>query len=401
MFKWLRKPLIWSAAAACAVGMASAEVTSIKIGAVAPKTGGLAGGAAITHWPNVQLWVHEVNAKGGIMLKSEGKRVPIELVEYDDRTSNEDAVRAVERLATVDKADFILAPYGTGANLATGPLFNKYGYPQLAVTAVTDKGPDLAKRWPNSFYFLGGGTKNAGPLIKMLEELNAQGKINNKIAVISAAEGFGIDMARGANAVLKNSSLDVVYNKTYPLGTQDFTPMINEAKRQNPDTFIAFSYPPGTMSLPEVAKVAGFNPKVFYVGVAGAFPIFIGKYGEMAEGVMGVGGADTSTAAMKGYIARHKEVTGKAPDAWASPVLYASFQMLEQAIERVGSLDREAVTKEIQTGTFDTVIGTVKLNNNILDKVWAVGQWQGGEFKGVAPTNYDGAVAPVVPKPSW
>ncbi|MCV5224055.1 ABC transporter substrate-binding protein, partial [Escherichia coli] len=83
------------------------------------------------------------------------KRVPIEVVEYDDRSSSEEAVRAVERLITQDKVDFVLPPWGTALNLAVGPTLHKHGYPHLAFTAVTDRAPELAKRWPNAFFFLG------------------------------------------------------------------------------------------------------------------------------------------------------------------------------------------------------------------------------------------------------
>ena len=106
------------------MGAAQAADT-IKIGAVAPKTGPLAAGAAITHWPNVRLWVSEVNARGGLKLKS--GRAKIELIEYDDRTSPGETIKAVQRLATQDKADFILAPYGSGLNLAAAPIYAKDG----------------------------------------------------------------------------------------------------------------------------------------------------------------------------------------------------------------------------------------------------------------------------------
>jgi branched-chain amino acid transport system substrate-binding protein len=75
--------------------------------------------------------------------------------------------------------------------------------------------------------------------------------------------------------------------------------------------------------------------------------------------------------------------------------------MLQQAIERVGKIDREAVIKDLQTGSFDTVIGTVKLENNLPTKYWWVGQWQGGEFYGVGPATNDGARTPIIPKPEW
>jgi branched-chain amino acid transport system substrate-binding protein len=51
----------------------------------------------------------------------------------------------------------------------------------------------------------------------------------------------------------------------------------------------------------------------------------------------------------------------------------------------VGKVDRAAVIKEINTGSFDTIIGKVKLENGLNKNIWAVGQWQGADFFGVAP----------------
>ncbi|MCK5750127.1 MAG: ABC transporter substrate-binding protein, partial [Oricola sp.] len=115
-------------ASAVLAGPAMAEGT-IKIGASAPKTGPLAGGAAVTYWPAVQLWVNDVNERGGIDVG--GEKMKVELIEYDDRTSNEEAIKNIQRMATVDKVDFIIPPYGTGINLATAPLIAKYGYPHI------------------------------------------------------------------------------------------------------------------------------------------------------------------------------------------------------------------------------------------------------------------------------
>src|SRR5262249_46471422 len=142
---------ILSAIAVTAIGasalagsaVAQTGPASVKIGYAISKTGPYAGGASITTLPNYQVWVTDVNDAGGIMIG--GKRVPIEVIEYDDRSNSEEAVKAVERLATQDKADFILSPWSTGLNLAVGPTFNRLGYPHLAVTSVTDRAPELAK----------------------------------------------------------------------------------------------------------------------------------------------------------------------------------------------------------------------------------------------------------------
>ena len=54
--------------------------------------------------------------------------------------------------------------------------------------------------------------------------------------------------------------------------------------------------------------------------------------------------------------------------------------MLQQAIERVGEIDRAKIIEEIKTGTFKTILGDTKLEASVLTKVWWVGQWQGGEY---------------------
>ena len=99
-------------ALATILSIGAAQAQDLKIGAVGPKTGPLAGGAAVTHFPNFQLWAKQVNDRGGLKLK--GGQRKIELIEYDDRSQPPETIKAVERLATVDKADFIMAAYGTG-----------------------------------------------------------------------------------------------------------------------------------------------------------------------------------------------------------------------------------------------------------------------------------------------
>jgi branched-chain amino acid transport system substrate-binding protein len=173
------------------------------------------------------------------MLSSVGRRVPIEVIEYDDRSNSEEAVRAVERLVTQDKVDLLFPPWGTGLNLAVGPVFNKYGYPQLAFSAMTDKAPELAKRWPNSFWFLGTSVQYVNSLVGLLKKLNGEGKINTNVAMVSVADGFGIDLSSAARKGFGEAGFKLTYDKSYPVGTQDLSPVLGEAQRSGADTFVA------------------------------------------------------------------------------------------------------------------------------------------------------------------
>jgi branched-chain amino acid transport system substrate-binding protein len=379
----------------------AAAQDSIKIGYAISKTGPNAGGAGITTLPNYQLWVKDVNEAGGI--KVGDKKLKIEVVEYDDRSSSEEAVRAVERLATQDKVDFLLPPWGTANNLAVGPIFDRYGYPQLAGTSVTDKAPALAKRWPNSYWLLGTGSEYAEALVGLLVQLRKDGKIGDTIAMASIADGFGIELSNAGRAAFEKHNFKLVFNETYPLGTQDLAPIINKAKALNPDVFVAFSYPPDTIGLTAQAQTLGFNPKIFYAGVGVAFPIYKKRFGDATAGVISLGGVNASSDRVKDYIARHAKVVGQEPDRWASLATYASLQALQQAIEKAGTIDRKAVAKELASGSFDTILGTFSFDKESrkIPGLFAVGQWQSGEFVGLFPTDKEGAAKPTFPKPDW
>jgi len=389
------------AAALTTVLLAPAQAQdTIRIGWAISKTGPFAAGANVTTLPNYQVWVKDVNDAGGIMLKSTGKKAKIEVIEYDDRSNSEEMIKAVERLATQDKVDFILPPWSTGMNLAAAPVLNKYGYPHLAVTANTNRAPEMVKRWPNLTFWLGLPSELIDGLVETLSALRKDGKIGDKVAMAAVGDQFGIEQSTAVREALKKAGFTLIYDKSYPFGSQDLQPIVKDAQASNPDAFVAFSYPPDTIGLTDQAKLSGFSPKVFYVGVGTAFPIYKGKFGASAEGVMGVGGSNADLPGIKGYIQHHKEVMGREPDRWASPITYASLQVLQQAIERVGKIDREAVIKEINTGSFDTIIGKVQLKEYLYKGVWAVGQWQGNDFYGIAPKQ-DGVRPPIVPKPAW
>lgn len=387
-----------SAAVMLAIAPASAQ-DKVKIGYAISKTGPNAGGASITQIPNYEMWVKDVNGKGGLMIG--GKRVPIEVVEYDDRSNSEEAVRAVERLVTQDKVDLLFPPWGTGLNLAVGPVFNKYGYPQLTFSAVTDRAPELAKRWPNSFWLLGTSKQYVDALAALLKKMRDEGKIGPNIAMISIADGFGIDLSQAARKSFGDAGFKLAYDKSYPIGTQDLSPLIGEAQRSGADTFVAFSYPPDTMALTEQSKVASYAPKVMFLGVGVGFPMYPQRFGANADGIMSLGGWSKDNASTAAYAKKHEEMFKRGPDRWGSQIGYSSLQMLEQAIERVGKIDRAAIIKELQTGTFDTVLGKVKLvDNQMKDNYWLIGQWQDGFFVGVAPQR-PGVGTPTVPKAPW
>ena len=177
--------------------------------------------------------------------------------------------------------------------------------------------------------------------------------------------------------------------------------MLIEVMQSKPDVFVAFSHPPDTIALAEQARALNFDPKVFYTAVGTSFSIFKKRLGADAEGVLGLVGWNPDKPASQAYIKRHIEMIGQEADRYASPVTYASLQVLQQAIERVGKIIRAAVIKGLQTGTFQTIVGPIKSKDDRYTGIWYVGQWQNGEYYGIAPATLPSAHQLLFPKPPW
>ena len=375
---------------------------SIRIGYAVSLSGVNAQGAAVTTLPAYKLWVDDVNKKGGLMIKEFNKRIPIEVVEYDDTSNAETAVRLTERLMTQDKVDFVLPPWSTGFNLATAPVYARNGYPQLAVTANSNDAANLVKQMPTLFFFLNEPRNFGGALVQVLGGLKGKNEINNKIVMFNVADQFGAEASSGVTPVLKNAGFDIVLSKSYPLGASDLTNEIKEAKASGADTFVAYSYPPDTFMLTNTAITQGFNPKVLYTAVGTAFAAYGANFKDKANGVLGLGGWDPTLPGAQEYVQRQQALLGRAADGWAAPVTYASLQLLEQAIEKAGTLDRKKVLDAIESGgPYQTIVGPVDLKTHIRGKQWGVGQWQGGQFVGIAPSDLPGAKPLIFPKPAW
>lgn len=82
----------------------------IRIGRAVSLTGPNAIIAKSASIPIYDLWIAEVNAKGGIYVKEYKKRLPIELIVYDDESDQEKMAQLLEKLIVVDKVDFVLPP---------------------------------------------------------------------------------------------------------------------------------------------------------------------------------------------------------------------------------------------------------------------------------------------------
>ena len=152
--------------------------------------------------------------------------------------------------------------------------------------------------------------------------------------------------------------------------------------------------------LTEQSIVLGFSPAMFYTAIGTPFPAFKGKFGDKVQGIMGYGGLNPDVPGHADYQKRHMAMFNRPAEAGAAGN-YATLQILQKAIEEAGEIDRQKIRDNIANGTFQTVIGEFKFENQLTVNPWAAAQWQDGTFVGVFPKSREGARDLVFPKPKW
>ena len=155
---------------------AQAAPDKIRVGYAISISGPLGAGAENTTISQYKLWHKRVNDAGGIMLKKFNKKVPIEMVAYDDRGQPDELIKLTERLILQDKVDLLLSPYATHMNLAAAPIANKYEYPVIFTTAGSARIYQLAKDWPYAFWSIAQPNEATAPLVEMCADSQEGGQ---------------------------------------------------------------------------------------------------------------------------------------------------------------------------------------------------------------------------------
>jgi branched-chain amino acid transport system substrate-binding protein len=372
----------------------------IRFGNPIALSGIYAFGAKTTQIAPFDMWAKEVNAKGGIYLKKYGKRIPIEIIRYDDKGDTGTCVKLVEKLILDDKVDFLLGPWGTALYFAIAPIVTKYGYPVVGPTVDSNKLREMAHKIPYMFVILNQPPEKSIAMVDLAKELGVK-----TLVAAHHQDLHGIEYAGGVIPALAGGGVEVLMYKSFPLGSKDLSPLLKEMKAANPDAAFFFCYPDETILLTKQAIEVGFNPKLFYCTIGVAFSPYREAFGaNVVEGVMGAGAWNPKVPypGAKEFWKRMTAFSGPGGTDWyGNAWCYSTVQIMEQAIERAGEIDRKKVRDIIASETFDTVIGPVRFENQFnVQSPGEVGQWQKGEFEVVAAKEKRTA-EPIYPKPPW
>jgi branched-chain amino acid transport system substrate-binding protein len=373
-----------------AVGRAA--VPAVRIGYALPLSGPLAHHAQVAQQRSVQLWLEQIHAGGGLLVK--GVRRPIDLIGYDDRGAPDLTAHHYLRLMTVDKVDLILAPFSSDATFAVAPLANKYGYPLLAPTGISRKLIDM--RHPYFFSLVEQPDKIMGALVELMASCGVR-----SIGVLYLDDFFGTESLSGLRLALRGTPIEMSIELPYVPEGPDLSGQLKAIAASGAEGFIGLTGPDATFSLVAQARKVSFDRKLLYAGVGTAGPDFRAAMGKAAEGVLGTAAwSPKSGAAAKAFYDAYVNRFGSEPDRWSAGFAYAGMQILQEAVAYEG-LNRSALRQYIGAHSFHTIVGLMQFaGSENASMSGAVGQWQNGEFEIVWPPARATA-SMVFPKAAW
>lgn len=383
--------------------------SSIKIG-FSISLSGTGAAAGTEQFRAYEIWKEWVNEQGGIYVGEYKTKLPIEFVYYDDASEPARATSLYEKLIVEDKVDLLLAPWGTFIHLAIIPVIEKYKIPVVGNTAGVDI-EKIKELNTNYMFFTWPEPKTSAlSLTLFLQELNVK-----SVAILYAQTDFTVANAKWNKQFIEEKGFaTVVVYEGYPLGTTDVSGLLLKVKDKNPEAVIVHSYPADAILVTAQMKELKINPKVFILGVGGQLLAYKQRFDDATkEGIIAINNwhpdfYPESQELYKRYIQKY----GYNPPSHTLGLGWLSCLVLQQAIEKAGTLNPEKIREKLATETFNTPFGEVKFENQVNVKSLVVfDQWQGGNLKPVFVTkgsypNVEKAteyqVAQLIfPKPEW
>jgi branched-chain amino acid transport system substrate-binding protein len=364
--------VLLAAGLAAAPAPASAQSGQpIKIGFSMALTGPLAanGKQALL---GAKIWQEEVNAKGGLL----GRKV--DLVYYDDQSKPDTVPGIYTKLLDVDKVDIVMGPYGTNLNAPALPVVMQKGKVFVGFFAL-DVNSEF--HYPKYFSMLPTGPKPREAFTEgFFQVAAAQNPKPQTLALTSEDAEFARNACEGARENAKTYGFKITYDKNFPPGTTDFSPIVRALQAANADLVIVCSYPLSSVGIVQSANELGYKPKMIGGAMVGLqATVFKDRLKSKLNGIINYETWVPSPKLMAPAAAFFKIYQARAPGEGIDALGYylggwgyADFQLIGQAIEGAKSIDDDKLAEYFRTHEFKTIMGDIRFGKN--------GEWTKSEM---------------------
>jgi branched-chain amino acid transport system substrate-binding protein len=357
----------------------------IKIGFSASLTGALASSGKANLLAQ-QIWAEEINAKGGLLGR------PVQLVFYDDQTNASVVPGIYAKLIDIDKVDLLM---GAATNLIVAAM------PQIIerrkmVMVLVALGSNDEFKYPRYFQTAAWGPDAKGVIGNAFFEVAKTISPRPKsVAIVGADAEFSNNVMIGARAIAKKEGFNIVYDRTYPPATVDYTPIVRAIQATNPDLVFVASYPLDSVGMVRAATELGLKTQLFGGGMVGMqYAVFMRQLGDKLNRVVNYHLYVPSPKMtfpgieefLKTYQARALQQGTDPLGFYQPPFAYAAMQVLEQAVKATGSLDDGKLADYIHKSAFNTIVGEIRFDEK---GEWAKPRLLMVQFQNVQGGNLD------------
>jgi len=363
--------------AGCTQQPAASPKGEIKIGVVASLTGP-ASNVGKNIWQSASLAADEINANGGVNVKSLNGKVTVKLIQGDDESTREGGQKAVTKLITDDNVDMLVGGYSSAVTSAYEQTVAEHKVP-FVVTGASS--PIITHRTDidtGTVFHHCPTTDAYGQYTTLFIDQTMRSAINKKfnfpasrplrLAVIYQDSPFGKGVLTAANDTITNNKLNIVIvaQQSYKMAESDFRTPLTVIKAANPDVVYAAVFPNemGQM-LPQARRDIGLNT-IFAVPENNDAPEYykaIGKYGEgsVIESRFSpyTAPAGSISAAQSGFKENYKAKYGAYPDMMGAST-YEGVYIAAKAIENAGTADKAAVKQALADIKMPQIIEAMK-----------------------------------------
>lgn len=370
----------------------------IKIGGTLGLTGAFAGPSA-DYKLAYDLWLEQINAKGGLLGR------PVEMIIYDDESTPATAQALYQRLINEDGVDLILAPYTTfiGGGIIPIAEANKM--------VLWNGGFVGIELFQNSDWVVGGYTYQEPDYPRAVFELVdslPENERPKRVGIVTAQNPFTLvvrDGYQGQGGVIPRAEergMEIVLNEEYPGNINDVSALIQQAKAADVELFFALTLPNDGFLMARTANELGFKPTIYCScgSQVATLPAWR-DLGEAGEGIMATAMAwpTDNYPGLDALFERLQQERGYQDMPAYGGVAYGILQVLEQAVEGVGSLDQEALRDYVTNRTFETANGPMAYDEHRIPAYNAIlVQFINGQNRVVWPPER-ATGEPVIPMP--
>jgi branched-chain amino acid transport system substrate-binding protein len=363
-----RRNLLGCAAAAAVMlaTQAHAQTPSgepIKVGFSMSLTGPLAanGKQALL---GAKIWEEEINARGGLLGR------PVKLINYDDQSNPSNVPAIYTKLLDVDKVELVVSSYATNMVAPAMPVVMQKGKTFISLFAL-----DVNGEFKYDKYFsmlpTGPDTKPSFTL-GFFETAMAQNPKPTTVALAAEDAEFSRNACEGARENIKKFGLKSVYDRTFPPGTTDFSPIIRALQAANADLVVVCSYPLSSVGIVLAANELGLKPKMFGGAMVGLqATVFKDRLKSKLNGIVNYETWVPSEKMMAPAAAFFKKYQERAKAEGVDPLGYylggwgyAYFQVLGDAIAGAKSINDDKLAEYLRAHEFKTIMADVKFGKN-------------------------------------